>query len=286
MRTVLGSARAGGVAFALATVTAIGAATLGCATSAERSSSSENALGAHDAGPAPAARAAIPIASCDTLKRAQPDTADGFQMIDPDGDGPMAAFKAWCDMTRDNGGWMLVGPGLIEEDTSSHTTSVQDVDTHGGAIVRVYMNNFGCGVDDPSRHRLLLKDAPAWSKIRVSEMFVGDASCWHIFGAEEASQPLDANLQEFDPNLDVVRDAVRMGGPAGDAFDGVALRCDDTSMNFWYESNGSAARSATVILRRRDPDALAGLSTGADCGSFGPANTSPTWWEYREIYVK
>ena len=77
-----------------------------------------------------------------------------------------------------------------------------------------------------------------------------------------------------------------MGGSAGNAFSGVTNRCDQSTENFWDSSNGTAQRTATVILRRRDPVASAGLGTGANCASIGPGDTSPTWFEYRDIYVK
>ena len=44
--------------------------------------------------------------SCKTLHEAKPDWADGWYWIDPDNDGPVAAFEVYCDMT--NGGWTQV----------------------------------------------------------------------------------------------------------------------------------------------------------------------------------
>lgn len=250
------------------------------------------AVDAGEAGPPPADGGPPPadggksITSCDALKRASPGTPDGVQLIDPDGDGPAPAFPAFCDMTSDDGGWMLVTAAMLGDETKVEATVVRGTGDHGGLVMRVFVNSPGCASTKPrTRHRIFLADRLPWKRVRLAQTFAGSAACWHIFGGlEDAASSLDSNLVPFDPAQDTVRKAVKMGGSAGDAFDGRPTRCDNEATNFWRDDVGE--RSATVILRRRDPGLPSGLSTGGDCGSSGPGETSETWWEYRDIYVK
>ena len=265
----------------------------GCSLTTSLDGLSTASAGSPDAGglldaTLPDATVSQPAAlSCDELHRATPTAPDGFQMIDPDGpSGPIAPFRAWCDMTHDGGGWMLVSTALLGDETNALATVVRDQDSHGGLVLRVYANSPGCSSTVPAtRYRFFVQDRPRWSRIRLKQTFAGSADCWHIWGGSEAKIPLPPNLLPFDPAVDVIRDAVRMGGSNGDAFDGRPNRCDQEATNFW-SAGGGTLRSASVVLRRNDPTLPSGIETGADCGDTALGTNSPLWWEYRDIYVK
>jgi hypothetical protein len=47
------------------------------------------------------------LESCKAILSAAGPVADGQYWLDPDGNGPVAAFLAWCDMSANGGGWTL-----------------------------------------------------------------------------------------------------------------------------------------------------------------------------------
>jgi hypothetical protein len=231
-----------------------------------------------------------PTKSCAALHAEDPAAPDGTYVIDPDGsEGPIAPFSAFCDMTNDDGGWMLVTESLIAAESPLGVTVVKTADARGGLVLQVYMNRNGCGDGPGSAHQVLFADSPEWSKVRYNAVFAGKVSCWTIFGDVSSPSGLSPGLVPFVRGTDVSRNEVRMGGANGDAYDGTNTRCDEQPSNFWSKRSGTnAQRSATVILRRAEwHGARAGLATTAECADdVQPGTATSTWWGYSDIYVK
>jgi hypothetical protein len=64
--------------------------------------------------------------SCANLRALNKNTPSGAYMIDPDGIGPGGAYKAYCDMTNDGGGWTLA----LKADGASASSNF----LYGGAL--------------------------------------------------------------------------------------------------------------------------------------------------------
>ena len=227
------------------------------------------------------------FSSCADAKASLPSATDGAYRLQVRDAG---AFNAYCDMTQDGGGWMLVTPAMLSNESNVQVTTVSTADTNGGAIYRAYANAAGsCGDTLPDNSQFVrIADGFAWTEIRARYTFAGNVDCWTAFGSIKpfaaAAPPYLTNLFAFELGVDTIRDQVRMGGGKGDTFDGVDSVCVSDATNFWH--NGTADRSALVILRRLNPAVPAGLGTLTSCNTFASGVTGPTWWEYREIYVR
>jgi hypothetical protein len=67
----------------------------------------------------------LAASSCRQLHVDLPSLASGAYYIDPDLDGPGAAYHLWCDMVNDDGGWTLVAS--IQNGTSVYMQNATDV---------------------------------------------------------------------------------------------------------------------------------------------------------------
>lgn len=230
------------------------------------------------------ARCAYP-SSCAELRSRRPTSADGHYTL---GGGPQGnELRVYCDMSQDGGGWTLVSEALIQEHRQREVTLRSESDSLGGLRVRLYANAFGCGTPAPE-HLLLIQDRFPWTRIRFRQRFAGRVSCYAVFGASSGDVNAslnNASLARFEAMEDTIREEIGMSA-SGDAFTDPPALCVSEA-HFWNDSRPPGfVRSARVILRRDPFVEPAGPYTTTGCADTGPGMTSPTWWEYDEIYIR
>jgi hypothetical protein len=199
-------------------------------------------------------------------------------------------FQAYCDMTTDDGGWMLVTPAMIVTDTLESVVNQRQIDENGGLVEQDYPNANPCGADGSTRPQatLLIAAQPPWKEVRARHLFYGTGPCWSIFGSSGLGTA--QNVLTYQPGIDVIHDQVKMGGVTADGgpiddFNDIVDICTAAPNNLW-DTNTSFVRSAVVGLHHDILDEPAGLSTNVNCFIGTPGLTSTTWWEYRDIYVR
>ncbi len=221
---------------------------------------------------------AYPGLSCKSILDAGDSTGTGNYWIDPTNGNTSDSFQAYCDMTNDSGGWMLATQSMIQSGANNLSTTATTSDNNGGLITTIaFTGPTGCGQGYRS-YQLLLKDTIPWTKIRADYEFYGGNSCWGVFG--NGSYNSGSNLIAFVLETDTIRNQVKMGGSAGDNFDGINVRCDNETTNFWHGLQGDVTRSAQVVLRRNSMSSYAGLSTGAECVGYAYG------FKYSNIYIR
>ncbi|MCG8421675.1 MAG: hypothetical protein MJE77_27460 [Proteobacteria bacterium] len=81
-------------------------------------------------------------ASCAALRAAGSASSTGVYPLDPDGDGPLAPFDAWCDMDADGGGWTLVASVVNDSTRRWNGLDVWTGDTVFGTIADRTVSDF------------------------------------------------------------------------------------------------------------------------------------------------
>ena len=217
-----------------------------------------------------------PGLSCKSIIDAGDSTGNGTYWIDPTNGNTSDKFQAYCDMTNDSGGWMLVTQSMINSEVGSSTTVTKTNGSNNGLIYTTTITGNSCAT---SYGKFYLNDIIPWSLIKADYEFLGGNSCWSIFG--NTANSAGTNLIPFALGTDTIRNQVKMGGSNGDNFDGNTNRCDNETFNFWHSNQGvGTTRSAQVISRRSSMASLAGLGIGTACVSNGYP------WKFQNIYIK
>ena len=89
----------------------------------------DNSLDEDRDGSAPS----CPGTTCATLLSSHPSSLDGLYWLDPGGGDTSNSWEAWCDMTRDNGGWTLV---VLNNQSVSDSGNLNISDATQAIVVR------------------------------------------------------------------------------------------------------------------------------------------------------
>ncbi|XP_020911300.1 uncharacterized protein LOC110249059 [Exaiptasia diaphana] len=151
----------------------------------------------------------------------------------------------------------------------------------GGLRITGNVYHNGCGKGAGSGAVTYIKGD--WTYIRYTQEFRGTASCWKIFGGPASPKYRNKefafypnpylknppnNVHDLDVKVgDGIFNELRMNTRSRNAFDGRVYRCDNEATNFWHGRNGGGLRSATVMLRRSNVRAKAGMLTETSCGT-------------------
>jgi hypothetical protein len=94
--------------------------------------------------------------TCREVQTSNPSLPSGLYAIDPDGDGGVAAFQTWCEMTILGGGWTLV------------QRTVWEFATESAALITNYDTWYGSTVGTAEQGRAYRAAGRSWPAIQSS----------------------------------------------------------------------------------------------------------------------
>jgi hypothetical protein len=223
----------------------------------------------------------FPGLSCKAILDAGNSSGDGKYWIDPSNGDSSDKEQVYCDMTNDDGGWMLVFPSMVNNvyTSTGFNVTTNEVDGNGGIRYTFTSVDTGCGTGGVRpQANITISNDYQWDRVRSKKILGpnGGASCWGTDGV--AGYTGNTNLESHSSELDVVQNCVLSCSTSPFVMPPMG-RCDNAAENFARFNQGSD-RSFEQISRRINRSTVSGPGVGLDCQTIGLD------WTIEQIYIR
>ncbi len=175
--------------------------------------------------------------------------------------------QVYCDMTNNDGGWMLVEPSMVASVVTKYVSIASSTDSSGGASYTFTHQDIGCDSND-SGATVQVTSSIQWDSVRAKHSLNSGLSyCWSMDGTGNyGEQRTNSNLQSFSVGTDVVQGCVLSCATSPFVIPPLT-RCDKEPENFAIY-NGTSERSFELISRRVNRTSLSGPAIGLSCNDL------------------
>ncbi len=221
----------------------------------------------------------FPALSCKSILASGSSTGSGAYFVDFTNGYLADEQEVYCDMTDNDGGWMLVEPEMISSVISRYVEVHTETDSNGGVFYIFTHQDVGCDNNDTGA-TVQVTSTIQWDKVRAKHSLVnGKSYCWSMDGTGNyGGQRTNSNLETFLVGTDVVQNCVLSCEDPQFVIPPLT-RCDDTAENYGIY-NVVSERSFELISRRKNRTSVSGPALGLSCNDMNMTS------KIENIYIK
>ncbi len=219
-----------------------------------------------------------PGLSCRTILESGNSSGDGTYWIDTTNGDNSDKQQAYCDMTANSGGWMLVKPNMVDSVYATYSSQTLSTDVNGGVAYNFVSTGTGCGNGQDPRATVLITNNIQWDIVRSKKTLgpAGSSSCWGVDNG--GGYTVSSNLQLFNISNDILQNCVLTCSTSPYVMPPMN-RCDNAAENF-ARFNTANSRSFEQTGRRTNRTTNSGPAVGLSCNTMGLN------WVIDNIYIK